>query len=70
MFIEGIRGGAGKRAQKPREGKRKDRNGEARRAGFRDMEERKRKAGAAFSVLELIGGRTAATVKLPGKADK
>ena len=31
------------------------------------MEERKRKAGAAFSVLELIGGRTAATVKLPGK---
>ncbi len=53
-----------------REGGRKDRNEEARRAGFWDMEERKRKAGAAFSVLELIGGRTAATVKLPGKADK
>lgn len=31
------------------------------------MEERKRKPRAAFSVLELVGGRTAATVKQPGK---
>ena len=67
MFIEGIRGGAGKRAPKPREGRRNYRNGEARRAGFRDMEEIERKAGGGFLGVGACRGRTTATVKLPGK---